>query len=286
MAAKYQTIATITPIPPSNLHLTLFCYIHSFSDWTLPAMRQSSRAAAAALAAASAANAASSLTDLCTVSNVQSALPSNGTLLGIELKPSSVSVNTVYNATVGASMGGSSSSSATYSYCNVTLTYSRPGKTDVTAMYAFPAPGDFKNRFYLGGGGGYSLSSSTTGGLPYGAVSGATDAGYDAFSTSYDEVALYGNGSINWDATYMFAYQALGELTKVGKAITKNLYSIDKLYTYFEGCSDGGREAMSQVQRWGEEYDGVVAGAPAFRYGQQQVVSIAEMLHAIPLREY
>lgn len=44
-----------------------------------------------------------------------------------------------------------------------------------------------------------------------------------------------------------------------------------KLYTYFEGCSDGGREAMSQVQRWGEEYDGVVAGAPAFRFAQQQV---------------
>ncbi|KAK7733605.1 hypothetical protein SLS57_000620 [Botryosphaeria dothidea] len=234
-------------------------------------MRQSSRAAAAALAAASSASAAS-LADLCTVSNIQSALPSNGTLLGINLLPSSVSASPVYNASTGGGMGlSTTSSSATYSYCNVTLTYERPGKTDVTAMYAFPAPSDFKNRFYLSGGGGYSLSSSTTGGLSYGAVSGATDAGYDAFSTSYDEVALYGNGSINWDATYMFAYQALGELTKVGKAITKNLYSTDKLYTYFEGCSDGGREAMSQVQRWGEEYDGVVAGAPAFRYGQQQV---------------
>jgi tannase len=138
-------------------------------------------------------------------------------------------------------------------------------------MYGFPE--NFLNRFYVAGGGGFSLSSSSTGGLAYGAASGATDAGYDAFSKAYDEVVLYGNGSINWDATYMFGYQALGEMTKIGKAMTTAFYSMGdtKLYTYFEGCSDGGREGMSQVQRWGDEYDGVIAGAPAFRFGQQQV---------------
>jgi tannase len=72
----------------------------------------------------------------------------------------------------------------------------------------------------------------------------------------------------------MFAYQALGELTIIGKALTKSIYGMSsdtKLYTYFEGCSDGGRQGMSQVQRWGEEYDGAITGAPAFRYVQQQV---------------
>jgi tannase len=59
----------------------------------------------------------------------------------------------------------------------------------------------------------------------------------------------------------------------IGKAITKSLYGIDSLYTYYSGCSDGGREGMSQVQRWGDVYDGVVAGAPAFRQSHQQVVS-------------
>ncbi|KAF5700529.1 tannase [Fusarium mundagurra] len=42
----------------------------------------------------------------------------------------------------------------------------------------------------------------------------------------------------------------------------------------YEGCSDGGREGMSQVQRWGDEYDGVIAGAPAFRFAQQQVLHV------------
>ncbi|KAI0151711.1 Tannase/feruloyl esterase [Xylariaceae sp. FL1272] len=225
------------------------------------------RSALAALATASAANAAS-LADVCTVDNVQAALPANGTILGIDVIASSVTAGALYNVTSGMS------STAT-TYCNVTLSYTHTGKGDTVVLnYAFPEPASFQNRFYVAGGGGYSLSSDATGGLSYGAASGATDAGYDAFDYSYDEVFLYGNGSINWDATYMFAYQALGEMVQIAKPITRGFYGLSddaKIYTYFEGCSDGGREAMSQVQRWGEEYDGVVAGAPAFRFAQQQV---------------
>jgi tannase len=221
---------------------------------------------------------AASLSDVCTVSNVQAALPANGTLLGIELIPSAVTANAVYNASTsskGAGMGGAPGSTTFYPYCNVTIAYTHTGAFDlVQVKYAFPSPTDFKNRFYVAGGGGYSLSSDATGGLAYGAASGATNAGYDAFSKSYDEVALFGNGSINWDATHMFGYKALGEMTIIGKPLAQAFYGASndtKIYTYFEGCSDGGREGMSQVQRWGEEYDGVIAGAPAFRYAQQQV---------------
>ncbi|OGM40206.1 tannase subunit [Aspergillus bombycis] len=226
-------------------------------------MRQHSRMAVAALAAG--ANAAS-FTDVCTVSNVKAALPANGTLLGISMIPSAITASPLYNQSAG--MG----STTTYDYCNVTVAYEHTGKGDkVVIKYAFPKPSDYENRFYVAGGGGFSLSSDATGGLAYGAVGGATDAGYDAFDNSYDEVVLYGNGTINWDATYMFAYQALGEMTQIGKYITKGFYGNSKLYTYYEGCSDGGREGMSQVQRWGEEYDGVITGAPAFRFAQQQV---------------
>ncbi|KAI9036745.1 putative tannase [Aspergillus affinis] len=229
-------------------------------------MRPQSSVAVAALAAT--ANAAS-LTDVCTKSNVQDALPSNGTLLGIDLIPSAVTASAVYNAS--ADMG----STETFTYCNVTVTYTHTGKDDeVVIKYAFPKPSDFKKRFYVAGGGGFSLSSDATGGLSYGAVGGATSAGYDAFDNSYDDVVLYGNGSINWDATHMFGYQALGEMTQLGKVLTRGFYGLStdsKVYTYYEGCSDGGREGMSQVQRWGEEYDGVIAGAPAFRFAQQQV---------------
>ncbi|KAL2823320.1 Tannase/feruloyl esterase [Aspergillus cavernicola] len=217
-----------------------------------------------ALFALAATASAASLADVCTVSHVKSVLPSNGTLLGIDLIPSAVTAS-VYNA-------------SSSNYCNVAVTYTHTGKGDnVVVKYAFPSPSDFKNRFYVAGGGGFSLSSDATGGLEYGAVGGATSAGYDAFNYSYDEVVLYGNGSINWDATHMFGYQALGEMTQLGKVLTRGFYSKAtdaKVYTYYEGCSDGGREGMSQVQRWGEEYDGVITGAPAFRFGQQQVLHV------------
>ncbi|CRG86551.1 hypothetical protein PISL3812_03559 [Talaromyces islandicus] len=230
------------------------------------------KVALAATLGATAATAASSLADVCTVSNVQSALPSNGTLLGINLLPSTVTASALYNQSSGTG------SSGTYNYCNVTVAYTHTGKGDnVVLKYAFPSPSDFKNRFYVAGGGGFSLSTDATGGLGYGAAGGATDAGYDAFENSYDDVVLYGNGSLNWDATYMFSYQALGEMTKVGKEISNGFYGLssgEKIYTYFEGCSDGGREGMSQVQRWGEEYDGVIAGAPALRFAQQQVTHV------------
>ncbi|OJJ98571.1 hypothetical protein ASPACDRAFT_122435 [Aspergillus aculeatus ATCC 16872] len=227
----------------------------------------------AVLAASSLAK-ARSIAQLCTVSNVQASLPANGTILGIEMLPSTVTANTVYNATAGSGPGGSTStSSATYNYCNVTVAYTHTGRGDrVVLEYAFPAPNTFQNRFFVAGGQGFSLATDATEGLPFGAASGITDAGYDAFTTSYDEVNLYGNGTINWDAAHMFGYQALGEMTKVGKVMTTGFYGLDsKPYTYYYGCSDGGRQGMSQVQRWGDEYDGVVAGAPAFRFAQQQV---------------
>lgn len=212
----------------------------------------------------------SSLTDICTVSNVQAALPVNGTVPGVSLIPSTVTAG-IANAT--------SDSGAASTYCNVTVQYSHTGRSDsVTLWYTFPAPSDFKSRFYIGGGGGYTLSNSDpTGGLDYGAVSGGTDVGYGGFDgVTLDEVVLDGNGTLNWDNLYMFSYKAWGETTMVGKEITKGFYGLEdsaKVYTYFEGCSDGGREAMSQAQRYGDVYDGIIAGAPAFHHAQQQVVS-------------
>ncbi|RDW92967.1 uncharacterized protein DSM5745_00289 [Aspergillus mulundensis] len=225
-------------------------------------MRQFPGIAAGIALAASHAAAGSSVASLCTVSHVQSALPANGTLLGIDMLPSSVTATTT-NTTSGE-------------YCKVAVSYVHTGTTDeIVLNYGFPSPDAFKNRFYVAGGFGYSLNSDVTGGLEYGAVSGATDAGYGALTgTTVDEVNLLGNGTINWDPIFMFAYQGLGEMTTIGKPLTRAFYGLDddaKVYTYYEGCSDGGRQGMSQVQRYGDEYDGVVVGAPAFRYGQQQV---------------
>lgn len=218
----------------------------------------------------------SSLTDVCSVANVQAALPANGTILGINLIPSSVTAAVANSSDSTGGIGGVAKRDTSSLYCNVTVEYTHTGKDDsVLLWYSFPAPDAFENRFFQAGGGGYSEGSSNpTGGLSYGAVSGSTDSGYGGFENSLDEVVLSGNGSLNWEYIMMFSYQAQGETTLVGKEMAKGFYGLSsdtKIYTYFEGCSEGGREAMSQAQRYGDVYDGIIVGAPAFHHAQQQV---------------
>ncbi|KFX95879.1 hypothetical protein O988_05583 [Pseudogymnoascus sp. VKM F-3808] len=44
-----------------------------------------------------------------------------------------------------------------------------------------------------------------------------------------------------------------------------------KLYSYYQGCSEGGRDGWSQIQRFDDEWDGAITGAPAFRFAHQQI---------------
>lgn len=195
---------------------------------------------APAVAGLAARSSASSLADICTTANIKAALPSNGTLLGIELIPSSVTASAVYDATLSST---SMKKRTTYSYCNASVTYTHAGRDDTVVLnLALPEPSDFENRWYVAGGEAYSLSSVTTGGLEYGAAGGATSAGYDAFEDSYDTVMLLANGTLNLEATHMFGYRALGEMTLVAKSILPAIYGLSnststnssKIWTYFE----------------------------------------------------
>ena len=62
-----------------------------------------------------------------------------------------------------------------------------------------------------------------------------------------------------------YGYQQIGTLTPVAKSILMSFYGISPVYSYYLGCSNGGREAMTSSQRWGGMFDGIVAGDPGFR---------------------
>lgn len=62
-----------------------------------------------------------------------------------------------------------------------------------------------------------------------------------------------------------FAYAAIGKVWNEAKGITREYYRQPASYTYFMGCSNGGREAMIAAQRYPTEFDGIVAGNPGFR---------------------
>ena len=60
-----------------------------------------------------------------------------------------------------------------------------------------------------------------------------------------------------------FGYRAIHEMTQVGQAMTKAFYGERPQHSYFASCSNGGRQALMETQRFPADYDGIMAGAPA-----------------------
>ncbi|OJJ42198.1 hypothetical protein ASPZODRAFT_137430 [Penicilliopsis zonata CBS 506.65] len=175
------------------------------------------------------------------------------------------------------SVSGADFPSGVIDYCAVSFSYAHQNAGDeVLLEFWMPAPAAFQNRYLSTGGGAFAINSgnnSLPGGVLYGAVSGITDGGFGSFTNELDDVFPLGNGTANWPPLFMFGYQAHYEMTIIGKALTKAFYNLtddDKLYAYYQGCSEGGREGWSQLQRY-TDWDGAVVGAPALRFSQQQI---------------
>jgi hypothetical protein len=85
-------------------------------------------------------------------------------------------------------------------------------------------------------------------------VTATTDMGHETF----------GPWNVNnpW-AAIDFAYRGVHVTAQVAKAVIKNFYSQPAAYSYFDGCSDGGREALMEAQRYPKDFDGIAAGSPA-----------------------
>jgi feruloyl esterase len=60
-----------------------------------------------------------------------------------------------------------------------------------------------------------------------------------------------------------FAYRSVHEMTVAAKAIAASFYGNGPARSYFNGCSTGGRQALTEAQRFPNDYDGIVAGAAA-----------------------
>ena len=67
----------------------------------------------------------------------------------------------------------------------------------------------------------------------------------------------------NPQAQIDFAYRGVHVTAQVAKAIITKFYGHAPAYNYFDGCSDGGREALMEAQRYPDDFDGIAAGAPA-----------------------
>ncbi|MEO8313756.1 MAG: DUF6351 family protein [Pseudomonadota bacterium] len=135
--------------------------------------------------------------------------------------------------------------------------------------FALALPKNWNGRFYFQGGGGLNGAVNPPTGAQFAGDASALAQGYAVVSTDT------GHKGSNFDSTFLedqeaalnFLYQANGKVTVVGKEIVTKHYGKAPEYSYFVGCSTGGREAMIMSQRYPGYFDGIVAGAPAMRTG-------------------
>lgn len=93
------------------------------------------------------------------------------------------------------------------------------------------------------------------------AVYAASNGGNRASIPSQAAPAVWASGTADGQASANdYAYVALGTTIKFAKAVTNTFFSRNPRFTYFSGCSNGGRNAYTVAQRWPDEYDGIVAG--------------------------
>ncbi len=70
-------------------------------------------------------------------------------------------------------------------------------------------------------------------------------------------------GELNWERLVNFGHAGTHKMTVAAKAIVAAYYGQEPEYSYFTGCSGGGQQGLAEVQRYPDDYDGVVTGAPA-----------------------
>jgi len=134
-----------------------------------------------------------------------------------------------------------------------------------------PAKEAWNGDFMMQGGGGgngvifYPTGASYTGDKPAlvrGFAVASTDTGHKAKTGPFDFSFMR-----DQQAYLDFAFLANAEVAGVAKQIIAHYYAKPLAYSYFVGCSTGGREGMILSQRYPTAFNGIVAGDPAMRTG-------------------
>jgi len=96
-----------------------------------------------------------------------------------------------------------------------------------------------------------------------------TDGGIVLASDDMGHHGMGGGWGANADQRIDFAYRGNHVTALAAKALIKTFYGRPQRYAYFSDCSDGGREALIEAQRYLEDFDGIAAGAPALNFTVQ-----------------
>src|SRR6185295_7217911 len=143
-------------------------------------------------------------------------------------------------------------------FCRVEATARPTSDSDIKFEVWIPPAEAWNGKFQGVGNGGYS------GAIGYAAMATALRRGYAVASTDTGHAGddmKFGQGHpekvIDW------AYRALHVMTEASKLIVRDAQGRFAERAYFVGCSSGGHQALTEAQRYPEDYDGIIAGDPA-----------------------
>lgn len=125
-------------------------------------------------------------------------------------------------------------------------------------------PTQWNGRFVYQGGGGLDGFVTPALGGAGGTSPPALLRGFAVVSTDGGHEGADASFAADQQARLDFAYASIGKMSVAAKQMLARFYGRQPAYSYFVGCSNGGREGMMAAQRFPEYFDGVVAGDPGF----------------------
>jgi len=153
--------------------------------------------------------------------------------------------------------GGPAAYAGLAPFCRVTLTLTPSPDSDIKAEVWLPLEG-WTGRYQAVGNGGWAGSVS------YPAMARALARGEVASSTDTGHVGNSGAFALGHPEKLIdYAYRAQHETAVAAKAVAESFYGTAPRWSYFNGCSTGGRQALRAAERFPADFDGIVAGAPA-----------------------
>lgn len=145
-------------------------------------------------------------------------------------------------------------------FCRVALTAKPTSDSDIRIEIWLPQSG-WNSRFEGTGNGGFA------GRISYGALAGGVKLGYAVANTNMgtgtptdQDASIFTTHPEVWAD---WGYRATHEMTTLAKQVVQAYYDQAPKHNYFSGCSTGGEQALMESQRYPDDYDGIVAGAPA-----------------------
>lgn len=144
-------------------------------------------------------------------------------------------------------------------YCKVS------GTLAPSLNFEMRLPENWNGKLHYGGGGGYNgsipgLAGTNLVALNMGYATVSSDSGHQGSGLS---AAFALNDAY---AAQLFGSLSVPTVTSTALELIKTAYGKSPTQSYFEGCSNGGREALMNVQRYPNLFDGVIARAPAYNW--------------------